>query len=91
MGLIVTLELPPDVERKLRLETPDLESDVRQTYALDLFRRGIISHLELANVLRLDRYETDALLKRSQIFEGSPTMADLESDASTLEQVMNRP
>jgi hypothetical protein len=40
MGLIVTLELPPYVERKLRLETPDLELDVRQTYALDLFRRG---------------------------------------------------
>ena len=88
MSLTVTLNLPPDVEEKLRQETPDLESDVRRTYTLDLFRRGMISHVELSNLLGLDRYETGALLKRHSIFEGSPSMGDLEADRGTLERVM---
>ena len=90
MSLTVTLNLPPEVEKKLRRETPDLESDVRQAYALDLFRRGIISHFDLAALLGIDRFETDALLKRHNIFEGAPSMANLEADARMLERVINR-
>ena len=89
MPLTVTLDLPPEVENKLRRETPDLEADVRQAYVLDLFRRGIVGHFELASLLGLDRCETDALLKRHNIFEGSLTMADLDSDSRNLERAMN--
>lgn len=90
MSLKVTLDLPADLEEKLRRATPNLDADVREAYALELFRRGQISHCELSRVLGLDRVETDAWLKRHNVFEGSLTMADLEADRQTLQRVMGK-
>jgi len=88
MPLNVTLDLPPDIEEKLRRETPNLDADVKEAYVLELFRRGRLSHYELSQVLGLDRFETDAYLKRHQVSEGSLTMADLEADRQTLLRVL---
>ncbi len=90
MPLNVTLDLPPDLEEKLRRETPNLDADVKEAYALELFRRGKLSHYELCRVLGLDRFETDAWLKRHKVFDGSLTMADLEADRQTLDRVMSK-
>jgi len=90
MPLKVTLDLPADVEEKLRREMPNLDTDVKETYALDLFRRGRLSHYELSRVLGLDRFETDAYLKRHNVVEGSLTMADLEADRRTLASLMGK-
>jgi predicted HTH domain antitoxin len=90
MPLRVTLDLPADVEEKLRREHPNLDADVKEAYALELFRRGRLSHCELSRVLGLDRFETDAYLKRHNVFEGSLTMADLETDRRTLESLMTK-
>jgi predicted HTH domain antitoxin len=90
MTLHVTLDLPADVEDKLRRETANLDADVKEAYALELFRRGRLTHYELSRVLGLDRFETDAYLKRHNVFEGSLTMADLEADRETLDRVMGK-
>ncbi|MBI4580480.1 MAG: UPF0175 family protein [Planctomycetes bacterium] len=90
MPLNVTLDLPADVEERVRRETADLDADVKEVYALELFRRGKLSHYELSRVLGLDRLETDAWLKRHKVSEGSLTMADLEADRQTLDRVMNK-
>jgi len=90
MALRVTLDLPADVEERLRRENPNLDADVKEAYALELFRRGKVSHYELSRMLGLDRFETDAYLKRHNVFEGSLTMADLEADRETLERVMGK-
>lgn len=90
MALNVTLVLPADLEEKLRRGSANLDADVREAYALELFRSGKLSHYELSQMLGLDRYETDAWLKRHHVFEGSLTMADLEADRQTLERVMGK-
>jgi len=90
MALRVTLDLPAEVEERLRRDTPNLDADVKEAYALELFRRGKVSHYELSRILGLDRFETDAYLKRHNVFEGSLTMADLEADRETLERVMGK-
>ncbi|MCD4727661.1 MAG: UPF0175 family protein [Pirellulales bacterium] len=90
MSLNVTLDLPAEVEEKLRRETPNLNADVKEAYALELFRRGKLSHGELSQVLGLDRFATDAYLKRHKVFDGSPSMADIEADRRTLEGVMRK-
>ncbi len=90
MPLKVTLDLPADVEEKLRREMPNLDADVKETCVLELFRRGKLSHYELSRVLELDRFETDAYLMRHNVFEGSLTMADLEADRRTLASVMGK-
>jgi predicted HTH domain antitoxin len=85
MSLTVRLDLPPDLEERLRRDTPDLDADVKEAYAIELFRLGRLSHFELSRVLGLDRFETDACLKRRGVFEGSLTMKDLEADRRTLD------
>ena len=90
MPLNVRLDLPADLEEKLRRETPNLDTDVKEAYALELFRRGKLSHCELSRALGLDRFETDAWLKRHKVFEGSLTMADLEADRQTLDRIMSK-
>jgi len=84
MALTVRINLPAAIEEKLRAETPDLDADVAEAYVLELFRRGKLSHYELSQALGLDRFETDAYLKRHKVFEGSLTMDDLEADCRTL-------
>jgi predicted HTH domain antitoxin len=88
MALTVTLNYPPELEQKLRQEVPNLDADVTEAYAVAMFRQGKLSHYELSQALGLDRFETDAYLKRHNIYEGSLTMEDLEEDFDTLQRVM---
>jgi hypothetical protein len=87
VSLTITLNLPPDIERKLRAASPDLSDEVQEAYVLELFRRGKLSHYELAQALGLDRTEADAYLKRHNVFEGSMTMDDLDADRRTLDRL----
>jgi predicted HTH domain antitoxin len=84
----VTIQLPADVEERLRAQTPDLENELKEAVALDLFRRGKLTHYELSKILGLDRFETDAYLKRHNVVEGSLTMEDLNEQAQTLDRVL---
>ena len=54
MAVNVTLDLPADVEERLRRETPNLDTEVKEAYSLELFRRGRLSHADLARVLGLE-------------------------------------
>jgi hypothetical protein len=90
MTLNVKLNLPASLEENLRANHPNLDAEVTEVYALQLFRRGEISHHELALALSLDRFETDAYLKRHNVYEGSLTMGDLETDRQTLDRMFNK-
>jgi predicted HTH domain antitoxin len=86
--MALTIQLPAGVEQRLRAQIPDLDSAAKETVALDLFQRGNLSHYELSEVLGLDRFETDAYLKRRGITEGSLTMDDLEAQKEVLDRVL---
>ncbi len=90
MSFTVRLDLPPDVEQRLRQETPNLSEAVKEAYILELFRQGKLSHYELSKVLVLDRFETDAYLKKHNVLEGSLTLEDLESDFQTLRTLSSK-
>jgi predicted HTH domain antitoxin len=90
MPLNVSIILPAELEERIRRESKNLDADVREAFALELFRRGTISHFELSGILGLDRFETDGWLKRHNAFEGSLTLADLAEDRRTLERVMGK-
>jgi predicted HTH domain antitoxin len=85
----VTLELPKDIEDKLRRENPNLDSDVREACAVALFRKGTLNHYQLSRILQIDRFETDALLKRHGVTEQALTPTDLEADRNTLRKVLD--
>jgi predicted HTH domain antitoxin len=90
MSLNVVIDFPQDVEERLRRESGSLDADVKEAYALELFRRGKLSHYELSCVLGLDRFETDVFLKRHNVFEGSLTMSDLEADWQTGQRLFRK-
>lgn len=89
MPLHISIDFPADVEEKLRRHVQDLDADVKDAYVIELFRRGHLSHYELSRILGMDRFDTDAWLKRHNVFEGSLTMADLESDRQTLARLID--
>jgi predicted HTH domain antitoxin len=88
MTITPALNLPPEVEERLRAESGDLSSAVRESFAINLFRRGILTHHQLGQVLGLDRFETDALLKRNDLTEYSLTHEDIDADVRSLKEFL---
>lgn len=86
--MTISFDIPADIESHLRSQGTDASAAAREAFLVDLFRRGRISHVQLAAAMSLDRYETDALLKRHQVFDGSLTVEDIEADRRTLERVL---
>jgi hypothetical protein len=86
--MAVTIQLPADVEQRLRSATPNLDAVFTEASAIEPFRQGRISHFELSKMLGLDRFETDACLKRHNVVEGSLTMQDLNEQGETLDRVL---
>lgn len=91
MNVSLTVELPPDAEKQLRTEYPDLPAAVREGFLVNLFRRGILTHHELGESLGLDRFETDGVLKRHQVTEQSLSHEEIDADVASLEQFLSRP
>ena len=86
----VTVELPRDIEERLRRENPNLDADAKEAYAIELFRQSKLNHFQLSRVLGVDRHATDAVLKRHQVEEQSLTSTDLEADRETLRRVLDQ-
>jgi hypothetical protein len=91
MTIHFTFSLPPEVEERLRSEVPDLPGAVREAFAVDLFRRGILTHYGLGQSLGLDRFETDALLKRHRVVEQSLSHEDVDADVRGLDELLATP
>lgn len=88
--MVVNVELPAEVELRLRAESPDLESDAKEAMLVELYRQDKISHYELSLALGLDRFETDGVLKKHNVTEGLPSLEELEEDLQHLRQLLNR-
>ena len=86
--MAVTFQLPPEVEKRLRADCADLDAEAREISALELFRRSRLSHFELSQVLGLDRIETDALLKRHNVIDGSLSMEDMDKQTQATDRVL---
>ncbi len=86
--MAVILELPSELEQRLRAKTPELGDDVREVYAVELFRRGVLTHFELSRMLGIDRFETDALLKRYRVSEHGLTHDDVDADVKSLDELL---
>ena len=86
MNINVAIDLPDDVEARLRVEDAELSKLVREVYATELFRRGVLSHHALGQTLGLDRFETDALLKHHRVTEYSLTHEDVDADVESFEE-----
>ena len=90
LGMSVTVDLPRDIEERLRRENPNLDAEAKEAYAVELFLRGQLNHFQLSRVLGVDRFATDAVLQRHQVEDQSLTSADLEADRECLRKVLDK-
>ena len=70
--MAVTIQLPADVEQRLRAENLDLDSDAKEAMLVELYRQDKLSHFELSRALGLNRFETDGVLKKHKVTEDLP-------------------
>jgi len=78
--MVVNIQLPAELEQRLRQQSADLESEAKQAMLVELYRQDKLSHFELSQALGLERFETDALLKKHNVTEDLAT--DEEYDAA---------
>ena len=84
----VLIQLPSDLEKRLRSVVPNLDAQCLEASVLELFRCGAISHNELAITLGMDRFQADSLLKKHNVSERQLTIEDLDEQGKTLDRVL---
>jgi hypothetical protein len=76
----VRVDLPPDLEQRMRAASPDFDAEGREAMLVEWYRQGKITRYELSLGLELSRFETDAVLKKHNVTEDLPTPEELEED-----------
>lgn len=61
--MAVTIELPPNIESRLRAEMADLDDIAKLGLAVEAFRNGKLSVGQFAELLGVSQYAADGLLK----------------------------
>lgn len=74
--MAVTIQLPTEVEQRLRAENVDLDKQAKEAMLVELYRQDKLSHHELGEALGLDRFETDRVLKMHNVTEDLPTAGE---------------
>jgi predicted HTH domain antitoxin len=85
-----TIELPAEVEQRLRAESANLEAEAKEALLVELYRQEKLTRYELAQALGLSRIETDGVLKKHNVTEDLPTPQELEEDLSRARRMMDR-
>jgi predicted HTH domain antitoxin len=84
----ITIEVPEDVARQLEAIWGDLPQRALESLAVEAYRSGVITKVEVQRMLRLaSRWEVDAFLKRAKAYLDY-TEADLEQDIRAIRKVL---
>jgi len=63
-----------------------LDHAVREAAVVELYRQGKLTHLELAKALGLDRWQTEALLKKYDVTEDLVTVEEFNRQAESIKR-----
>ena len=69
----LTIELPAEIEQSLRRELVNLDQIAKEAMLVELYRQDQLTHHQISLALGLDRFETEALLKKHNVIEDFPT------------------
>jgi hypothetical protein len=86
----VCINLPSALEAQLRRDVQDLDQTAKEALLVDLYRRGIITHHELAESLGRARFQVEVLLGRYGVVEDLPTAEHVLQEAAELESRLAR-
>ncbi len=83
----VSIAIPDDVMRRLEGQWSDVPRYVLEAVAIEAYRRGVLTSVEIQRMLQLQsRWDVEALLKRAQAYIDY-TETDLEQDLQTLDRL----
>lgn len=85
----IVIQLPEELERDLRSRLGDLDATAREAFAVELYRQHKLSHRQMSEILGLSRFETDAVLKRHEVYYGL-TLQDVLQDAENSRRARER-
>lgn len=88
--MTVTFQLPADLEEVLRADLPDVASEAREAFLVDLYRRGRFSHAALGSALGIDRLETEEVLRKHNVVEDLGTLDEYLTDARRLKELRTK-
>jgi predicted HTH domain antitoxin len=83
--MAVTIELPPNVESRLRAELANLDDVAKLGLAVETFRNGKLSVGQFAELLGISQYAADGILKERGIL-----FADNEDELTTEREALER-
>ena len=85
----ITIRIPDDLGRALAATGGDLSRQTLQALAIDGYRRGSLTQLQVGQLLGLSRIETeDFLAQYIDLYDYDP--AELDREAHMLEKLPNR-
>jgi hypothetical protein len=87
--MAIIVELPSELEQRLRASNSNLEADAREAMLIELYRKDQLTRYELSQALQLNRFEVDALIKEHQVSEDLPTLEQLENDYRVLKRLLD--
>jgi predicted HTH domain antitoxin len=88
--MAVTIELPIEIERELRRDIANLDQAAKEAMLIELYRQDKLTHHQLAAALDLDRFETEAVLKKHNVTEDFPTDDEYERALDRLGMPRNK-
>ncbi len=84
----ISFSLPEPIEESLRVQIGNLDEAAKEAAVVELYRQGRLSHHELATSLGLDRFETDAILKRHKVTEDLITEEEFDEQVAALRRLL---
>jgi hypothetical protein len=63
-AMIISFEIPLEIEQQIRTNGVDLDRDAKEVYLMEQYRQAKISHRQLEEALDLSFHETEQLLKQ---------------------------
>lgn len=85
--MAVSFQLAGNMEEQLRAELIDLDQVAKEAALVELYRQHVLTHHELASALGLDRFETEALLKRHRVTDDGVTSEELNEQLTSLRKI----
>ncbi len=84
----ISFELPAAIEHHLRQELGDLNQVTKEAALVELYRNQKLTHYQLGVALGLDRFETEALLKRHNVTEDCISSEALQEQVDSLRKLI---
>jgi hypothetical protein len=66
--MTVKFDLPREIEMSLREEVGDLDQAAKEALLVEFYRQEKLTRQQLSLALGVSRFETDAVLKRHEVF-----------------------